>query len=129
MPIRIITHHLELSPALYDFAQAKLSKAPRIANDALGAVVVLRRHHGTSEGRRFSASARLALAGRDLHAKASHSNLYSAILKLVALLVRRSRKRKTRLAKARFQRGSRPVPASDKRSPDVCLQTNLPASE
>ena len=99
LPIRITPHYLTLSPALRDLAHEKLAKVPRFARDVLAADVVLRRHHGTADGKRFSASARLALAGRDIHATAAHANLYTAIVKLVALLARRSRKRNTRLRK------------------------------
>jgi Sigma 54 modulation protein / S30EA ribosomal protein len=59
---------------------------------------VLRRHNGAQT--RFSASARLALPGQDVHGHAVHANLYVAIGKLVRKLGRLLRKRKTRLAKA-----------------------------
>lgn len=98
LPIHITPHHLQLSPALLAFVHEKLADVPRIAPDALSADVVLRRHHGTSAGPKFSASARVALPGRDIHGKASHADLYSAIVKLSSRLARRSRKRKTRLA-------------------------------
>jgi len=97
LPIHITTHHLSASNALHRFAREKISSVCRFANDALAADVVLRRHGGTSE--RFSASARLALPGRDIHGRAVAGNLYAAIRKLVAKLARLSRKRKTRLAK------------------------------
>jgi len=99
LPIHITPHHLTLSAALRDFALKKLAKVPRFSSDVLAADIVLRRHHGTADGRRFSASARLALPGRDIHAAATHADLYTAIVKLVARLARRSRKRKTRLRK------------------------------
>jgi len=99
-PIHITPHHLTLSPALREFAEKKLAKVPRFSSDALAADMVLRRHHGTADGKRFSASARVALPGRDLHATATHADLYTAIVKLVARLGRGSRKRKTRLRKA-----------------------------
>jgi len=98
LSIHITPHHLRLSQALYGFTYDKLSKVPRFASDVQSADVVLRRHHGTSDGKRFSASARLALAGRDIHATAAHADLYAAIVKLVGLLARGLRKRKTRLA-------------------------------
>lgn len=104
LPIHITPHHLRLSSALCDFVRTKLAKVPRFATDVLAADVVLRRHHGTADGRLFTASARLSLAGRDIHASASHADLYAAIVKLVGLLSRRSRKRKTRLAKAHATR-------------------------
>jgi ribosomal subunit interface protein len=97
LPIHITTHHLSASNALHRFAREKISSVCRFANDALAADVVLRRHGGAKE--RFSASARLALPGRDIHGRAEHSNLYVAIGKLVTILGRLARKRKTRLAK------------------------------
>ena len=104
LPIHITPHHLRLSPALSDFVRSKFAKIPRFANDVLATDVVLRRHHGTSAGKQFSASGRLALAGRDIHAAAMHADLYTAIVKLVARLARRSRKRKTRFEKSRASR-------------------------
>src|SRR6187401_2960413 len=112
LPIHITPHHLTLSPALRDFALKKLAKVPRFARDVLAADIVLRRHHGTADGKRFSASARLALAGRDIHATAAHADLYTAIVKLVARLARRSRKRKARLGKTHSpRRFAAPEPA------------------
>lgn len=104
LPIHITPHHLRLSPTLRAFVHRKLAKVPRFASDVLATDIVLRRHHGTADGKLFSASARLALAGRDIHASASHADLYTAIVKLVAKLARRSRKRKTRLAKTHSPR-------------------------
>lgn len=115
LPIHITPHHLRLSPALSEFVYDKFAKVPRFASDVLATDVVLRRHHGSSEGPRFSASARLALAGHDIHASATHADLYTAIVKLVAILARRSRKRKTRLMKAHAMR-PRPLRYASERS-------------
>jgi putative sigma-54 modulation protein len=115
LPIRITPHHLRLSPALCDFVHTKLAKVPRFASDVIATDIVLRRHHGTAGGKRFSASARLAVAGLDIHATAMHADLYTAIVKLVARLARRSRKRKTRLAKAHDTR-RRPESRNQQRS-------------
>lgn len=109
MPIHITPHHLRLSPALSAFVHQKIAKVPRFANDVLASDIVLRRHHGTADGKRFSASARVALAGNDIHATATHADLYTAIVKLVARLARRSRKRKTHLAKTRVSRRNLPL--------------------
>eukprot|EP01031_Cornospumella_fuschlensis_P007076 gene7076-8782_t len=73
-----------------------MAKLPRFAEDMVAADIVLRRHHGTADGKLFSASARLALPGSDLHASATHPDLYSAVNELVSKLARGSRKRKTR---------------------------------
>ncbi len=100
LPIHISPHHLRLSPSLCEFAHMKLRKVLRFAPDALATDLVLRRHHGTAGGNRFSASARLAVAGPDIHATAADGDLYTAIVKLVARLTRHARKRKTRLEHA-----------------------------
>jgi ribosomal subunit interface protein len=108
LPIHITPHHLRLSPAIIEFVRTKFAKVPRIATDALATEVVLRRHHGTSGGRLFSASARVAVAGQDIHATATHPDLYTAVVKLVSRLARGSRKRKARLEKARTLRREMP---------------------
>ncbi len=94
LPIHVVTHHLHLSDALTQFARKKLTPVKRFAKDALAADVVLRRHNGAA--RRFSASARLALPGRDVHGRVVHRDLYAAIGELFIKLARRLRKRKTR---------------------------------
>ena len=104
LPIHITTHHLSLSDSLRRFARKKVGPVTRFAHDAIAAEIVLRRHNGAET--RFSASARLALPGRDVHGCAIDANVYVAIGKLVAKLGRRLRKRKTRLAK-RFERPDR----------------------
>ena len=97
LPIHITTHHLSLTDPLRRFTRQKIAPVARFANDAVAAEIVLRRHGGATT--RFSASARLALPGRDIHGRAVHANLYVAIGKLVDKLARLCRKRKTRLAR------------------------------
>ena len=93
-PIHITPHDLDLSSALRDFIQMKISGLARFAGDIVAAEVVLRGKSGAAH--LFSVSARLALPGKDIQGKAVHANLYSAIDQLVARLARLSRKRKTR---------------------------------
>ena len=104
LPIHITTHHLRLSDSLRQFVRKKIAPVTRFAHDALAAEIVLRRHGGAAT--RFSASARLALPGRDIHGRAVDPDAYVAIGKLVAKLARLLRKRKTRLAKV-FERPGR----------------------
>jgi putative sigma-54 modulation protein len=113
-PIHITPHDLDLSPALRDFVQTKISGLSRFAGDIVSAEVVLRGKAGAAH--LFSVSARLALPGRDVQGNATHANLYSAIDRLVARLARLSRKRKTRLTnifrrpgKKRIKRNSDPA--------------------
>jgi ribosomal subunit interface protein len=98
LPIYITTHHVSLSESLRRSARKRIAALKRFANDALAAEIILRRHGGGASTH-FSASARIALPGRDIHGRAVASDLYAAIGKLVAKLARLSRKRKTRLAK------------------------------
>ena len=107
LPIHITTHHLSLSDALRHFVRKKVGPISRFANDVLAAEIVLRRHGGASA--RFSASARLALPGRDVHGRAVAADLYRAIGRLVRKLARLSRKRKTRLAKTFRHPGRREI--------------------
>lgn len=97
LPIHITPHHLHISSSLRDFVSEKIATVARVAGDILSADVVLRRRSGHVTG--FSASARLALPGHDIHGHATSADPYTAIGKLVAKLARLARKRKTRLAK------------------------------
>lgn len=97
LPIYIMPHHLELSPALIARVREKLGPLVRIGGDAVRADVTLRLRHGRGPGRMFTASARLTLPGGDIHASATRANLYKAITALEVRLARRLRKRKTRI--------------------------------
>jgi putative sigma-54 modulation protein len=97
LPVHINTHHLQLSDALREFVRKKIAPVNRFASDALAAEIVLRRHGGAK--RRFSASARIALPGRDVYGRAVHVDLYVAICRLMKRLARLLRKRKTRLGR------------------------------
>ena len=105
LPIHITTHHLSLTDPLSRFVSKKVAGLTRVTNDALSAEIILRRHNGAAT--RFSASARVALPGPDIHGRAVDTNLYVAIGKLVTKLARLSRKRKTRLART-FDHPERP---------------------
>lgn len=99
LPIHITPHHLTLTPTLVAKVREKIGPLVRIGGDAVRADVVLRLHHGSLQGQQFSASARLAMPGRDVHASVTDANLYKAITTLESLLARRLRKRKTRIEK------------------------------
>ena len=104
LPIHINTHHLQLSDALREFVRKKIAPVNRFASDALAAEIVLRRHGGAK--RRFSASARIALPGRDVYCRTVHVDLYVAICRLIKRLARLLRKRKTRLGRILERRPS-----------------------
>jgi len=116
LPVHINTHHLQLSDALREFVRKKIGPVNRFASDALAAEIVLRRHG--SAKRRFSASARIALPGRDVYGRAVHVDLYVAICWLMKRLARLLRKRKTRLGGTLQRR----TPTS---SPHACLEKRI----
>lgn len=94
LPVHITQHHLDLSSPLREFVRTKIASMRRFAADILVAEVILRGPSGAAD--LSSVSARLALPGRDVRARAVHENIYGAINQLVARLCRLSRKRKTR---------------------------------
>lgn len=99
IPIHIVAHHLDLSPALCEFVRNKIGAVARFASDALAVEIVLR-HNPATGAERFAASARLALPGRDVHSSAASADIYVAIGIVAARLARLSRKRKTRLLRS-----------------------------
>jgi ribosome-associated translation inhibitor RaiA len=113
LPVHTTASHVQLRPTMRDFAHNHPSDVTRPSDDALRMDLVIRRHGGASQDGRFSASGRVALLGRDIHATAVHPDLYTAIVKLVGRLVRRFGARKTRVQDAQASRrvrtnGSRP---------------------
>lgn len=94
-PIHITPHDLHLSAGVNDFIRIKIAGLSRFAGDIVAAEVVLRGKSGAAH--LFSVTGRLALPGRDVHANATHTDIYGAINQLVSRLARLSRKRKTRL--------------------------------
>jgi nucleotide-binding universal stress UspA family protein/ribosome-associated translation inhibitor RaiA len=107
LPVNLPAHHLRQSFSSRKFADRNLAKAPRLSDEALRMDLVIRRHGGAAEDGRFSASARLPLPGRDIHATAVHADLYTAMVKLVDRLVRRARMSKTLPINTRAARRAR----------------------
>jgi putative sigma-54 modulation protein len=110
LPLHITAHNLDLSPALEAFLEKKIGALSRFARDVVAAEVVLRGRSGAAQ--QFSVTARLALPGRDVQGRATHTNLYSAVDKVVARLARLTRKRKTRLARMFRRPGGKPIRSS-----------------
>lgn len=99
-PIHIKTQNLRLTAPLEDFIRKKAAAIPRIAADLIAMEITLARDPGASGAERFTASARLAVPGNDIHGSAVGADLYVIFGALVDRLARQVRKRKTRLARA-----------------------------
>lgn len=107
LPVNLTTHHRRRNLTSSEFADRNLAKSSRFPDEALRMDLVIRRHGSDAEDGRFSASARLPLPGRDIHATAVHADLPTAIVKLIERLVRRSHRRRTRAGNTNAPRRAR----------------------
>ncbi len=109
MKIHLTPRHLKLTPAIEQRMVAELNSLEEINSRIVSAHAVLSRDDTADPAARFTVSAHLAVAGPDLHAQESATDLYSALDAVKAKLARQLRKRKTRLTDKRrstAQRGS-----------------------
>ena len=105
MKIDLTPHHLRLTAAIERQTVEKLSSLADISSQLLTAHVVLGHDDTRDPSSRFTASARLEIAGPDIYAEEHASDLYAAIDGVADKLARQLRKRKTRLTdKRRTQR-------------------------
>ncbi len=98
MKIHLIPRQFQLTNAIENFTAEKLAALEEIACDVQSADVVLAHDVGVNRARRFTASVRLALPGKDVHASDTGPDLYVAIGSVQRKLARRLRKRKARFA-------------------------------
>ena len=101
MKIHLTPRHLRLTPAIERQTVDKLSPLGELSAQLLTAHVVLSHDDTADPANRFTASARLEIAGPDIHAEEHASDLYAAIDGVADQLARQLRKRKTRLTDRR----------------------------
>jgi putative sigma-54 modulation protein len=107
MKIHLTPRHLRLSPALEQQTVEKLGALEELNTRLLTAHVVLSHDDTADPANRFTARARLEVAGPDLHAEEHASDLYAAIDGVADKLARQLRKRKTKLTDYRRTRRQR----------------------
>jgi putative sigma-54 modulation protein len=107
MKIHLTPRHLRLTPAIEQQTVEKLSALTELSTQVLTAHVVLSHDDTADPAGRFTASARLEIAGPDIHAEEHASDLYAAIDGVADKLARQLRKRKTRLTDHRRTRQQR----------------------
>ena len=112
MKIHVTPRHLRLTEAIEQQTVAKLDALSGINSRVLAAHVILGQDPGANPERRFMVSARLSVAGPDLHAEEHCHDLYAAIDAVAAKLARQLRKRKTRLTDRRRSVEQRAAEAS-----------------
>jgi putative sigma-54 modulation protein len=101
MKVHLTPRHLKLTPAIESHAVAELSSLSLLDDRIVSAHAALSCNDTANPATRFTVSAHLAVAGPDLHAEESASDLYAALDAVKNKLARQLRKRKTRLTDKR----------------------------
>ena len=116
MKIHVTPRHLRLTGAIEQQTVAKLGALAEINDRVLAAHVIVGQDPAANPETRFMVSARLSVAGPDLHAEEHGADLYAALDAVAAKLARQLRKRKTRLTDQRRARAQRAMEA-ERREP------------
>ncbi|MGN6390353.1 MAG: ribosome hibernation-promoting factor, HPF/YfiA family [Burkholderiaceae bacterium] len=97
MNLTISGHHLELTPAIRDYVQAKLERIKRHFDSVIDISVILAVENMTEKERRQRAEITLRAKGKDLHAESIAQDLYAAIDTLIDKLDRQVIRHKDRI--------------------------------
>ena len=112
MQINISGHHLDLTPALKDYVNSKLSKLETHFDNITSTSVVLTLEKGIQK-----AEANVHVAGADLFAHAEHENMYAAIDalsdKLDRQVIKHKEKQKNHKGKAPAHAAAAPQTAQE----------------
>jgi putative sigma-54 modulation protein len=101
MKIHITPRHLRLTESVESQAVAKLETLEHINDRIVSAHVTLASCDVSDPAQRYTASARLAVAGPDLFAEESAADIGAALDAVTSKLARQLRKRKTALGDKR----------------------------
>lgn len=88
MNLTISGHHLELTPAIREYVQAKLERVKRHFDHVIDIAVILTVDKLPEKEKRQKAEINLHVRGKDLHAESIADNLYAAIDSLIDKLDR-----------------------------------------
>ena len=97
MNLTISGHHLEVTPAIREYVQAKLERIKRHFDHVIDIAVILTVDKLPEKEKRQKAEINLHLRGKDLHVESMAHDLYAAIDALVDKLDRQVIKYKTKL--------------------------------
>lgn len=96
MNLHITGHHLEITPAIHEYATSKFSKIKRHFDNVMDVNIIL-----SVEKLKQKAEATIHISGKDLFAECEDENLYAAIDALVDTMDRQVIKHKEKLADRR----------------------------
>jgi putative sigma-54 modulation protein len=97
MNLTISGHHLELTPAIRDYVQAKLERIKRHFDHVIDIAVILGVEKPSEKERRQRAEVNLRLRGIVIHVESFAEDLYAAIDTLIDKLDRQVLKYKTKV--------------------------------
>ena len=97
MNLTISGHHLELTPAIREYVQAKLERIRRHFDHVIDIAVILTVDKLPEKEKRQKAEINLRLRGKDIHVESLAHDLYAAIDALIDKLDRQVIKYKTKL--------------------------------
>ncbi len=96
MNLHITGHHLEITPAIREYATGKFSKIKRHFDHVMDVNIIL-----SVEKLKQKAEATVHMSGKDLFAECEDENLYAAIDALVDNMDRQVKKHKDKLSARR----------------------------
>lgn len=108
MNLQITGHHLEVTPAIRDYATGKFDKIKRHFDNVIDVNIIL-----SVEKLQQKAEATIHLSGKDLFVECTDENLYAAIDALVDKLDRQVRKHKEKLTGRRHDDTGKVVAATE----------------
>jgi putative sigma-54 modulation protein len=97
MNLTISGHHLDLTPAIREYVQAKLERIRRHFDHVIDIAVILTVDKLPQKEKRQKAEINLRVRGKDLHAESIAQDLYAAIDALIDKLDRQVIKYKTKI--------------------------------
>jgi ribosome hibernation promoting factor len=111
MNLQLTGHHVDITPALRDYVQAKLDRVTRHFDHVIDVTVVL-----TVDKLQQKVEATVHVRGKDLHAESTEPDMYAAIDILADKLDRQVLKHKEKLTSHRLdtdaiERAATPPPA------------------
>lgn len=101
MNLKINGHHLEITPALHDYASSKLERVTRHFDNVIDVSATL-----SVEKLKQKAEVTVHLSGKDIYVEAIAEDMYAAIDNLVDKLDRQVQKHKQKLQD--YHRGTKP---------------------
>ncbi len=96
MNLHITGHHLEITPAIREYATGKFDKIKRHFDKVMEVKIIL-----SVDKLQQRAEATVHMSGKDLFAECANENLYAAIDELVDIMDRQVRKHKDKLSSRR----------------------------